>query len=415
MSKLLFIADLEKEREVIHCKVLLEMLVSMGSVIDLCLIRNGQYINIPNYNRVSFPKIIDISYDIIISFNYSKFKRIRNICRNCPVIWIDTADNDYRLISGLRWINSVDKMIFTSNIKQNKLYKFFSKLDIENSILLLPNFNVRKCISDENYNHKILVAIESVDLSISPIFSILPILNQLRFFSISLLVSKKIYPITNANIQVINRDQIRDLLDYDLVIANKDIALNAVLEGVSCIIVGEKGYGGIVRDKNLESLYCSNFNGRDGGYFGEPIPPSLLLRDISSALKSKYNDTNDSRLSTKFTEIYTHDVYIIKKIINQQFILNHLSQSQVLSSKLKISGFYSIIQVNKDQWDIVDEFSKRHFSIGKQEYSIVSKFEKPTNVEIAIIRARMSNKINIPVGFIKQLLKNKILVQDGCL
>jgi hypothetical protein len=60
--------------------------------------------------------------------------------------------------------------------------------------------------------------------------------------------------------------------------------LQFVNSGIRTVVVGPKGYGGLVTPHTIEYFLEQGFMGRCGGFKNEPLPPSLLFEDLGKAL-----------------------------------------------------------------------------------------------------------------------------------
>lgn len=75
-----------------------------------------------------------------------------------------------------------------------------------------------------------------------------------------------------------------------VVIASGQDAIRAMALGKPCVIVGDRGLGGLVTPANYETLQSGCFTGRKGGYVGEMVPSDLLKAEIRKVFRTDYTE-----------------------------------------------------------------------------------------------------------------------------
>lgn len=407
MIKTILISNHSLIEETKQCKLVLKMLSSMGYQSDLCLIKYKHPLDFESYDVISFDCIDTLFYDIIFLFNYNNFNKFKQT--NKPIIWIDNLEDQKRLMNGIRHHKLVDVIFFVDNGMHKDLLNFLPQSFFK-TIILLPSTNDFHSIKSKNKSKKILVDINADNHSNIQLYSIISALNQLSWLSIDIRTNHSFKSIVNSNIHIINKIVNNELIEYSLVIANKMTAATAVLSGVKCIVIGEKGYGGIVNKENIEQLYNSNFNGRTGGYIGETIPLKLLIKDIVTVTKSNETKNYHNKINNILHNFQSKQTENLKTYIDAMMNNYYTQKMDIQSAVIKFNFFYQISQSNEKEWAIKDTFGKFQFNIGKNEYLLISEFKKPTQVKEAIEKLGFINNSDVAISFIKELLKNKILI-----
>lgn len=407
MIKTILISNHSIKEETKQCKLVLKMLSSMGYESDLCLIKYKHPSDFESYNIISFDCIDTSFYDIIFLFNYSHFNKFKQT--NKPIIWIDNLEDQKRLMSGIQCHKLVDAIFFIDNGMHKDLLSFLPQTFFK-PIILLPSTNDFYSIKSQDKSKKILVDINADNYSNIQLYSIISALNLLPWLSIDIKTNLSFQSIINSNIHVINNIANNELIEYSLVIANKSTAATAILLGIKCIIIGEKGYGGIVNKENIEQLNNLNFNGRVGGYIGETIPLKLLIQDIVTATKSNETKNYHNKIKKILQNFQSKQTENLKTYIDSMMNNYYMLKMDIQSAVIKFNYFYQTSQSSEKEWIIKDAFGKFQFNIGVNEYKLISEFKKPTQVKEAIEKLGFINNSDIAISFIKELLINKILI-----
>lgn len=339
---------------------------------------------------------MEIDYDCIISYNYLKLKKSQY---NCPKIWIGSINNHECSIKDLIKIPPVFDAHFSidsshTDLINNNVKKIFRRL-----FLISETSPVRS----ETRKQGIVNVL--IDLNnINYLLSILPSLNELTNIYFTILADSKYKELINQNIQIKPKNKIGRLSDYDIVIANQMTAVSAIMEGIKCIVIGDKGYGGIITENNIEDQYNIYFNGRMGGYINEIIPQEKLKEDILSIIN---NDSSfQEKITNKLINIKNSNLKKFIKLIcdlidNYNWLNNSFEEVSLIQSKC-----YKFVKMD-DTWAIFDIYSRYHFSIGREEYGIIKKFKKRSKVK-DVINKTLIDKEEI-LCFIMELFKYKIL------
>ncbi len=408
MTSALFIAKLKDETDFIMCQMIIYLLNSSSYVIDYCLVNNYK-LQIRGFNRICLSEINNKSYDVIFCFNYNK----TNFKQNIPLIWFVSKDIITFWHIGIKNLRKIDKIFLITNGIEYNINKYFLN-DLFFPITIYPiiflNEHYKKIDSDY---FKILINIKSDFYNISPLIDIICVLNKFPKAKIEIVSNDKIcYQVnnlTNSKYLIVDPDNI-DYSSFDLVIANREAAYNAVLSSTPCILVGDYGYGGIVNEDNIESFFQSFFNGREEGYIGEQIPLIFLKEDILDIMQDPNINKKSLAVSKKLKKIQTHKNQFLISNIDSTIRKHQISQEMLSTVKLVKNIFFYSEKLNEDKWIIKDKLDKYHYSITNNENEILSSFNRPIPIERVVNKYQKSFSLEDITAFIHYLLKQKILI-----
>lgn len=394
MKRILLLITLKENRDIYNIRVIVDLLNSNEMECYLYFTNKNYYITEWASNIVT--SYMEIDYDCIISYNYLKLKKIQY---NCPKIWIGSINHHNCPIKDLIKIPSEFDAHFSidssyTDLINNNIKKIFRRL-----FLISETSPVRSATRKQGIVN-VLIDLNNINY----LLSILPSLNELTNIYFTILADSKYKELINQNIQIKPKNKIAILSDYDIVIANQMTAASAIMEGIKCIVIGDKGYGGIITENNIEDLYNIYFNGRMGGYLNEIIPQEKLKEDILSIIN---NDSSfQEKITNKLINIKNSNLKKFVKLIcdlidNYNILKNSFEEVSLIQSKC-----YKFVKMG-DTWAIFDIYSKYHFSIGRDEYDIIKKFKKRSKVK-DVINKTLIDKEEI-LCFIMELFKYKIL------
>ena len=398
-KKILMLAEINNQIDYSQFNSVIDSFKKTSYHVELSLTTNYK----TDFNYIHY-KDIDVSiYDIIICF------KVRNLTvkhKDIPVILITDIDSEIKSFSILKHMNKFDYVFLINDGLQYPILKFYPKQLFQKICLFAMNKSVNsKPIKNDKF--KIFIDINVSDIRMSPIFDVISVVNQYYHIDVDVKSKQVIKSFFNQKVKLIVEDSDVDFNDYDLVIANKHSAYNAILNQIPCIVVGENGYAGVIDENNLKSLFNINFNGRDGGYIAEAIPVKLMTEAISISFRKQKPISDIKRMLSKL------QIKELNKIIN---VVDHIINSSnvkkpnLLNTTLILNKAYTIVLINEHKWNIIDQFSKLVFSMGKEEYSLFSKFRKAANVSKVVQKSIYKDDIDIPIEFITELVKNKILI-----
>jgi len=221
------------------------------------------------------------SYDCILVFNKIALKKYKNLLIKSqkPVIYMFCLSDIAEEYIVADFVNSTiafkDKII---NVNHLSL-----------SAILFQDMIFPSCIPPKTntLNEKpiIYIRIEDDYLCKLTFLKLLPLLNQIDNFVIHYqsnnLVSRDLI---NNHIKIIHekKDFLEEIDRADIVIVSGMTATFAIQKEKKTIIIGERGYGGLVTEENLEYHLSNCFQGRNGGKLDEFIPLDLVKKAIDA-------------------------------------------------------------------------------------------------------------------------------------
>lgn len=216
-------------------------------------------------------------------------------------------------------------------------------------------------------------------------------------------LNKSLLGIMNSNVTVLdsNNDMERRVANSNLVIGSGYAILYAIKYHKPFIVVGEKGYGGILDNNNFELQYNSFFQGRLGGKFDDAIPEKLLLEDINNVVSSG----TDSLLfgDMLISQSRQNSDYVIAKITEIVEYNNQIT-TDFGNARVVFNPDFTIIKGNGDYW-LLGRFTREVISCMNYEYySVVEKcIEHPILIKEFGASPQIKKRL-------KELLKNKVII-----
>jgi len=214
---------------------------------------------------------------------------------------------------------------------------------------------------------------DSIATSDSVLLSVLKRLSKIR-----LTIVNDIYSVLAsslpADVRVVSRKtSLYTMQKADVVIASGFDAVQAIANAQPCIILGDYGLGGLVKQENYEILQKWNFQGRAGAYFREYVPDELLGYEINIALHNT-NKQSLQWLQKRIIEDYNEQSF--REKINEQ-LQSILSVSRKLKSRktlLQLKPMLTSVFSLEEKGDII--YIKRgnaYYNIIDEELQMVLK------------------------------------------
>ena len=237
-------------------------------------------------------------------------------------------------------------------------------------------------------------------------FKILPFFNLLHQYEIYYQSKKEIdRHLINKHIKLVKSQQnIEEWIDKsDIVIGSGLAAYKAVQRGKKTIVIGEKGFGGLVTAENLEYHLSNFFQGRNGGKFDESIPPHLLLNAITTGAP----DTGKilERLSLLQTQNEKKFFSLIENLKNftEKIYSNEGNMSYILNPN------YGITKKKSRRWLSKRAFNKLFAPINESEAIVILTFQEPHTLSDALDTFPAEYKEDIK-EYINELIAKKIII-----
>lgn len=346
--------------------------------------------------------------DIIISFNKKGYRYIRSILKKCniPHIYISCVSDfgsefiyDLTLFDHAILIRDEQKPVVTTFLRD-----FITLIDLPFRINNLKIDNL------ERNNSQILVSISSLEALLQIVSSI----NILSHHCDNILVitnSSDMKFLLNPSIKCLKEDQV-DILEQinqsKLIIGDKNIIIEGLLLKKTCVVVGEKGLGGLVDKDNVIYQYTEGFNGRLGAQKEEYIPSELALEYIKKGIAGENAEEFDniySLLEIKFNNLFK----ILDNIINSTISL----KSNILDIKLKKNDIFRYHMVQESKTYLVTNYatSKILFSIDEEVFEVINLFQEPITAREVMVGIKYENLCGFE-NFIIELITNKLIYNN---
>ena len=342
-------------------------------------------------------------YDCILIFNKKKLKFIKQnpIFRKVPVIFsfcISDTPHEYTVDLGL-----FDHTIIFEDSNSSIPLSSFNNKNFMNMIYYpwdKRNLNPEKDISDKP---AIYVNIDNGYFGEMIFLKILPILNQLNHYDFYCQCSKNYRPLLNKNIKILDdkHDPIKYIQKSEMVIGSGYPIIMALLENKKAIVVGEKGFGGIVNHENLDHHFRNFFQGRNGGKYDEYIPLDLLKRSIEEPHIPSLAPNITAYLNANNLN-FIHD---IENIVDSYRIIHDNLRNIPLTLKKE----YLLMHHNNRYWIVNHLLGTFHKRINESECAILSMFNKGCTPQM--ILEQYPEYESEVMEFINELIAMKILVR----
>ncbi|HBM16908.1 MAG TPA: hypothetical protein DD381_11265 [Lentisphaeria bacterium] len=418
---ILFSSHLINNKQVDVCNAFLRMLDFPGMHVDLLVHANKYFSNLSIGNR----KVIDEDfkktnkYDLILAFYKAGVKRVSKYAEKnqLPLVYVISATDiekeypdDLRLLAKVLILN--DSFDYPKTIFPNK---FVKELRLSTNLAEKTEFEFIN-----KKQPKILVDIENSNSAFSSLYQIIPLLNSIIFCEITVLHSSARFPgVFNPNIKLIPRSKVfseKMAREADIIIGSGRIIETGVGMCKPCIIVGERGFGGMLTTNKMEAQYRTFFQGRIGGEIGEYIPEKLFMSEISDLMELD-NEAINAIVQENYRflqEEYKRGKTELYNLLDSE-IRRHknVMSDDILYTKLKLSGTFQLILVSETDYALTNSLTRqRHSSIEKEEKEILELFSEGNAVSDALKKSGYKEEPEMFIEFTRELLKEKILEID---
>lgn len=356
-----------------------------------------------NHN-VDMEIVPDKYYNCIFILNKKKIKVVKQnpSLKGVPVIFafcVSDTSNEYTFD-----LNLFDHtIIFEDKTSSIPLSSFINNSFM--NMIYVADYNVDNVFVDEISDRPaIYVNIDNNFLGETVFLKVLPIFNQLSKYDFYCYCTNKNYrPLLNKHIKIL--DDRHNPMEYiqksEMVIGSGYSAIMGLLESKKTIVVGERGFGGIVNDENLGSHFSNFFQGRNGGKYDEYIPLDLLKRsieDIGTPSLSKsimeHLDSNNCNL-----------ISVIERVVSTCEMLNN----NLKDIPLILKNEYLLMHYNNHYWIVNHLFGTFHKRINESECAILSMFSKGCTPQM-ILNEYPEYESEV-MEFINELINMKVLTR----
>ena len=251
----------------------------------------------------------------------------------------------------------------------------------------------------------IYIRIENDYLNELTFLKLLPLLNQMNNYVIHYQSDHVIgRHLINPHIKIIpGKQNIREEINRsDMVIGSGMVAAFAIQQGKKVIVVGERGYGGLVTKENLEYHLSNCFQGRNGGKLDENIPLYLVQKAIEE--KTDTSKTSE-QLSLLQAQNENKLIQQVKKIIS----INNRVRSNDPAINFILNPDYNMVKKKKRIWLLKQVFGNLYKSINESESAVISYFQQPHSIPEVLNIFPTEYKDDIS-EYIRELIIEKILI-----
>lgn len=338
-------------------------------------------INIPNLKKVSHSK-----WDIVIYFDsviQSKALAVQSKILKLPSVFLSFSKKVVH--QPIMTINPINRIVncYKPNPKiQSKNYDSYA-ISCRRPTFIFNYLD--KQLERENFDSFIHI-ITDEDYNLDIVRSIIPAVN--RFQNSKLYIYGKhfeevflnVETLDNVFFEVYDPNKPINLNGNNIVIGSGQIIYECLLNNIPAIVVGERGFGGIMTKKMLKKHYLSDFRGRIGAELFETIPHSILQDEILTILsKLKNNEYESLSLRNEIENLQENSLDIVDIIenvatVNQQFV-----SPNFLKLIPKINPLVNIKFITDEQYVVFLNHNPA-FIFGKNEHDIISKIDNTSNI-----------------------------------
>lgn len=353
-------------------------------------------------------------FDIVINFSLSLFEQLLTLCETQQIPFFHVTQDIFFIEKKRKNINFLSHFIFLSdsdtipNLLSNDDYTY-----VIPTIFSMINSPIKK---ENTKTLTIVINIQCDNIRFSPIYELIPFLNVIPNSSVHIIDDYLQDSFLNPNIELsrTKNTDIKNLISKaDIVIGNRDFIGYGILGEKFCIVIGEKGYGGVVNSDSFNNQYKNNFQGRIGGTLGESTPQTLLNDDIGFFLSMDEEDKNNLYSKNKF---FLEEIQKINLLSLERFIIDKTEKcieynSGFRNTTLMFSNNFELTSISDEKFLLINKRSQHihsHFEI--EEANIIKSFYKENSVQNAMITNKYEQNQDIFIEFVKTLCDEKILV-----
>ena len=435
------------------------------------------------YANTAACNIIDIqAIDLVLTYTKKGLSQINELAKQCnaPIVHLVNAENiekEYpedvvsisKIVAATNTLDSFSAELFHKelvtplflppvlpdiqpptqppNIKTETL----AEIEAERVGRDLPTYRlVPVLLQAENKKLSVLVDIKTVHTcGYSLLYQFVPLLNALASSEFAVFHNEKpLLPLFNKNVSFISRKE----TDFETLFSESDLIIGSgetIYKGIAsekpCIVVGERGYGGVVILQNFDWQLKTNFQGRIGGYLNEHIPVALLTNDIQKTIQLVFTNTtleelpesadeNNEPVEKPVTdntakEKREQEIREMKGLLDKEFdetrkqwnncfstVIRQYKQrkNNLRNTKIKVSDTFVLIAFSDEKFVLTYNVTRKvHSDFGKPVADIISTFGEGCVVQDALKSCGYTDDAEMFLEFINMLLDEKILVIDG--
>ena len=402
--------------------MVLDLLINSGhKVVVLC--KKNKYIGLTKkeyeiQDDINNLKLND--FDLILATTNSSTRQLKNITCQADIPLIGLIDSSDYTLKKITRHNNMDKIVLLNpplDCPDILLQSVFTnQLWIP---AISPSTSCNNQLSDPKCP-RIVVATEERTALLSTVFHLIPFLNKLLNFEITIVSEHKdLLQFMNSNIRISSnkKTDLKQIINKsDIVIASGGLAEQAVALGKPLIIAGERGYGGLLSEDIFEQQFQNQFQGRIGGTPGEFIPEKLLMENILDLLECGNDQINTITQANKqlLKKKVEEQKIVINKILQEVVRQHETIKHNITNAKLKLSDIWQIKLLSNEKFALLNIATEQiHCYFEIAEANIIELFREGCQVNEALNESGYSEEQELFVNFIRNLIDEKILVIDG--
>lgn len=340
-------------------------------------------------------------YDYIITFDKKNISRIKKIYGNKSKIIYITCISEVAHEYIFNEASIHKRIIFLDKKCTLNLVGVNANIVMN---MLAPNFSLDKIINQAKVDKPgIYIDIDNDMLNSDVFLKILPLINALADYQIYLYTKNRtITSLKNKHIKILKDvdEIITHINNSDIVIGSGYPALLACKLKKKVIVVGERGYGGLVTGTNIQAFYLNFFQGRNGGKLDEYIPLQLLRKDVEAVV----SEQEKQLLLEKLQQLETENINSFLSIFE-----NHIPDTSKIDKKYTINPCYTVKKVNRYFYIIDINIGKQIKRINESECLIMMEFLNSNNMSALFKKYPVEYKNDI-YQFVEELIQNKYLI-----
>lgn len=250
------------------------------------------------------------------------------------------------------------------------------------------------------------------------VYKLAPWLNSLVGIDITVLWNGGVEPLFNQHIQLCSFDLERiedEILSSDIVIGSGLAIELALLAQRPAIVVGQRGFGGLITDLNLIKQHASGYTGRIGGLPNEYVPIQLVAYAYEQALQMVQKQSDlPNKLYTIMQSIQDKQSEELQEQIEKIVYDIALRREKVETQRLQLSPSYKLLGFSEDCYTLTHLPSGRVYGqLGAEEASIIKLFNEEKKVSDALMESAYSTEPMEFLSFVQHLVSEYILIPQS--